>query len=114
MDTNIDELNEPNYDDEIVSINSRNEKNDDNEMPNKIKVTRPVLTKYEIARLIGARANQIALGAPPVVDVENLTDPMDIAEKELSLFKIPIIVRRYLPDNSFEDWTMSDFANYKN
>ena len=29
-------------------------------MPNIEKITRPVLTKYEIARIIGSRANQIA------------------------------------------------------
>jgi DNA-directed RNA polymerase I, II, and III subunit RPABC2 len=34
-------------------------------------------------------------------------DPLTIAEKELSEKKIPFIIRRYLPDGSFEDWKIS-------
>ena len=49
------------------------------------------------------------LGAPPLVELEGLIDPLEIAEKELSLYKVPLIVRRYLPDGSFEDWKISDF-----
>jgi DNA-directed RNA polymerases I, II, and III subunit RPABC2 len=32
-------------------------------------------------------------------------DPIAIAEKELVENKIPFIVRRYLPDGSYEDWS---------
>ena len=35
-------------------------------------------------------------------------DPIQIAEKELLQNKIPFIIRRYLPDGSFEDWKVSD------
>ena len=35
-------------------------------------------------------------------------DPILIAEKELAERKIPFIVRRYLPDGSYEDWSISD------
>jgi len=31
-------------------------------------------------------------------------DPIAIAEKELIEGKIPFIIRRYLPDGSYEDW----------
>ena len=34
------------------------------EKPNEIKITRPMLTKYEKTRIIGSRATQIALVAP--------------------------------------------------
>ena len=34
------------------------------------------------------------------------TDPLEIARKELKQRRIPIIVRRYLPDGSFEDWAV--------
>ena len=34
----------------------------------------------------------------------NETDPLALAEKELREKKIPFIVRRYLPDGSYEDW----------
>ena len=42
--------------------------------------------------------------APPMVEVRDETDPLKIAMLELKEGKIPIIVRRYLPDGSFEDW----------
>lgn len=35
-------------------------------------------------------------------------DPILIAEKELAERKIPFIVRRYLPDHSYEDWKVSE------
>ena len=35
-------------------------------------------------------------------------DPILIAEKELADRKIPFLIRRYLPDNSYEDWKVSE------
>jgi len=43
-----------------------------------------------------------------MVDVEGETDPLRIAMKELRENKMPIIVRRYLPDGSYEDWAASE------
>ncbi|MEM3399418.1 MAG: DNA-directed RNA polymerase subunit K [Candidatus Micrarchaeia archaeon] len=52
-------------------------------------------TKYEKARLIGARALQIALGAPPLIDLsEGLTDAVAIAMKEFEKGVIPLAVMR--------------------
>jgi len=48
------------------------------------------------------------MNAPPMVDVEGETDPLRIAMKELRENKMPIIVRRYLPDGSYEDWAASE------
>jgi DNA-directed RNA polymerase I, II, and III subunit RPABC2 len=62
------------------------------------------MTKYERARILGARALQIAMNAPVMVELAGETDPLAIALKELKAFKIPIIIRRYLPDGSYEDW----------
>lgn len=36
------------------------------------------------------------------------TDPLRIAEKELKEFRVPLVIRRFLPDGSFEDWTVSE------
>ncbi|OIO65472.1 DNA-directed RNA polymerase subunit K [Candidatus Woesearchaeota archaeon CG_4_10_14_0_2_um_filter_57_5] len=61
------------------------------------------LTKYEKARIIGARSLQLSMGAPPLVkmgpaDLEKLGyDPLRIAELEFSKDVIPITVRRSLP-----------------
>ena len=34
-------------------------------------------------------------------------DPILIAEKELIEGKIPFIIRRYLPDGTYEDWNVN-------
>lgn len=78
------------------------------EMNNKEKITIPYMTKYERTSLIGIRAQQIATGATPLVDVEGLKDTAQIAEKELMERKIPLIVRRYLPNRTFEDWKIDE------
>jgi DNA-directed RNA polymerase I, II, and III subunit RPABC2 len=54
----------------------------------------PRLTKYERARVLGTRAQQLSNGAKPMVDIGNLTDVMDIAKKELREHKLPFIIRR--------------------
>lgn len=80
--------------------------------------TTPYMTKYEKARVLGTRALQIryfilsrrppckgdlvqimggvdgSMNAPVLVDLEGETDPLQIANKELSQKKIPLIVRR--------------------
>ncbi|KAI0077445.1 RNA polymerase Rpb6 [Panus rudis PR-1116 ss-1] len=76
--------------------------------PNKVRVTTPYLTKYERARVLGTRALQISMNAPVLVPLDGETDALQIAIKELSQRKIPLIIRRYLPDGSFEDWSVSE------
>ncbi|VEL39620.1 unnamed protein product [Protopolystoma xenopodis] len=72
------------------------------------RITTPYLTKYERARVLGARALQLSMSAPVMVELDGETDPLKIAEKELRANKIPIIIRRYLPDGSFEDWSLDE------
>ncbi|KIJ66333.1 hypothetical protein HYDPIDRAFT_86355 [Hydnomerulius pinastri MD-312] len=79
--------------------------------PNKVRVTTPYLTKYERARILGTRALQISMNAPVLVPLDGETDALQIAIKELSQRKIPLIIRRYLPDGSFEDWSVSELIS---
>ena len=72
------------------------------------RVTTKYLTKYEKARVLGTRALQISMNAPVMVDLDGETDPLRIAEKELRERKIPIIIRRFLPDGSHEDWSIDE------
>eukprot|EP00474_Spongospora_subterranea_P009441 CRZ09899.1 hypothetical protein [Spongospora subterranea] len=72
------------------------------------RTTTRYMTKYEKARVLGTRALQISMNAPVMVDLEGETDPLEIAMKELRERKIPIVIRRYLPDESYEDWSISD------
>ncbi len=75
------------------------------------RTTTPYMTKYERARILGTRALQISMGAPVMVELDGETDPLNIAMKELTEKKIPIIVRRYLPDGSHEDWKLEELLN---
>ncbi|XP_046353885.1 DNA-directed RNA polymerases I, II, and III subunit RPABC2-like [Haliotis cracherodii] len=72
------------------------------------RITSRYLTKYERARILGTRALQIAMCAPVMVELEGETDPLMIAMKELKARKIPFIIRRYLPDGSYEDWALDE------
>nr|XP_026691206.1 DNA-directed RNA polymerases I, II, and III subunit RPABC2 [Ciona intestinalis] len=72
------------------------------------RITTPYLTKYERARVLGTRALQLSMNAPVMVELEGETDPLQIAMKELKAKKIPIIIRRYMPDGSYEDWAIDE------
>jgi DNA-directed RNA polymerase subunit K len=50
-------------------------------------------TRYERARIIGARALQISMGAPLLVKTEKI-DPLEIAIEEFTQEVIPITVKR--------------------
>lgn len=53
------------------------------------------LNKYELARVLGARATQISLGAPPMVKVPDPTvSSLDVAEMELSRKALPLVVMK--------------------
>lgn len=50
------------------------------------------------------------MNAPVMVDIGSETDPLKIAMKELREKKIPMIIRRYLPDESYEDWSLDELT----
>jgi DNA-directed RNA polymerase subunit K len=52
------------------------------------------LTRFERARIIGARALQLSMGAKPMVKVSPDLDPIDIAIMELKKKVIPLEVRQ--------------------
>tara|TARA_B100001250_G_C19638446_1_gene717103 strand:+ start:354 stop:989 length:636 start_codon:yes stop_codon:yes gene_type:complete len=71
--------------------------------------TLPILTKYEKTRILGIRIKQLNNGALPYVKVaEDLLDNFIIAERELKEKKIPFIIQRPLPNNTFEYWKLED------
>jgi len=74
------------------------------------RTTLPYLTKYEKARILGARALQISMGAPILIDLEGETDSLEIAFKELRKRVIPIVIRRYLPCGRYEDWELNELV----
>lgn len=60
--------------------------------------------------MFSTKSNRVrsSMNAPVMVDLEGETDPLEIAMKELREKKIPIIIRRFLPDNSYEDWAVNE------
>ena len=66
------------------------------------------MTKFEKTRVLGQRAEQIARGAPTEVDVGNMSDPLDIAIKELKEKKIPLKIKRIYPNGEIKEIPVSD------
>jgi DNA-directed RNA polymerase subunit K/omega len=62
--------------------------------------SRPVLTKYERAKVVGMRAEQLARGMEPLVPVpaDEPFDPEEVARRELLAGRLPFVVVRHTPD----------------
>lgn len=98
----------PVYATQVDKLKSKSSKEKSLAVPKEQRMTTCYMTKYERARVLGTRALHIAMSAPVMVELEGETDPLKIAMKELKAKKIPIIVRRYLPDKSYEDWSVDE------
>ena len=71
--------------------------------------TIPILTKYEMTRVIGQRAKQLDSGAKAFVKVPlNVVDGYLIALLELEQKKLPFIIKRPFPNGGVEYWNVSD------
>ena len=70
----------------------------------KITIGPPTLTRFEKARIMGARALQLSLGAPPFIPIPKTARiSLDIAMEELEQRVIPITIRRVLPNGDFQN-----------
>jgi DNA-directed RNA polymerase I, II, and III subunit RPABC2 len=71
--------------------------------------TCPFLTNFERTKIIGLRANQISRGAVPFIVVpDHVTDVRDIARLELEQKRLPFVIKRPLPNGTFEYWRLAD------
>lgn len=78
-------------------------------IPRSERKTSRIMTIYEKTRLLGIRTQQIDMGCDPLIDAsEGFTDSLQIAEQELKQKKIPLIIRRYLPNGDYEDWEVDE------
>ena len=63
----------------------------------------PILTRFEKARIMGARALQLSLGAPVFIEIpKNATTSLEIAMEELKQRVIPIVIKRMLPNGDYQ------------
>ncbi len=71
--------------------------------------SQPFLSVYEKTKILGFRANQLAQGARPYVVVpEHVVRTVDIAKMELEQRRLPYIIKRPMPNGTFEYWRLSD------
>tara|TARA_B100000214_G_scaffold289083_1_gene218676 strand:+ start:3029 stop:3412 length:384 start_codon:yes stop_codon:yes gene_type:complete len=71
--------------------------------------TSPVLTKYEKTRIISERVQQLSNGGIPFIsNPESYSTIHDIALKELSMKKLPFIIKRTIYGNKYELWKLED------
>jgi len=70
----------------------------------KITIGPPSLTRFEKARIMGARALQLSLGAPPFIEIpKDARISLDISMEELEKKVIPITIRRVLPNGDYQN-----------
>ncbi len=69
-----------------------------------VKIGPPKLTRFERARIVGARSLQIAMGAPAFIPMEGAyKGPIQTAMMELEADALPISIRRSLPNAVTQD-----------
>ena len=70
----------------------------------------PTLTRFERARIMGARALQLSLGAPVFIEIpKNATTSLEIAMEELKQKVIPIVIKRTLPNGDYQNLPLDKF-----
>lgn len=67
-----------------------------------------IMTSFEYTKIIAERVRQLNKNAPPLIHIGEEKDVFKIAEMEMKARKIPIVVRRCLPDGTYEDWRACD------
>ena len=71
----------------------------------------PTLTRFEKARIMGARALQLSLGAPIFIEIpKNATTSLEIAMEELKQRVIPIVIKRTFPNGDYQNIPIDQFA----
>lgn len=74
----------------------------------KVEIGPSHLTRFERAKIIGARALQLSLGAPTFAkSSKNIHDPITLAIKELDTHVLPLTIRRTYPDGNYQNIPLS-------
>jgi len=68
----------------------------------RVKIGKPYITVYEKARIIGSRALQLSHGAPPLIDIQENKDLIELAQLELKTRVLPIGIERKLPNGKIQ------------
>lgn len=77
-------------------------------------ISRPVLSKFERAKVIGMRMEQLSRGAAPAVPViSGETDIRAIALREFKENRLPFMLARSLPTGGLEVWRLADLKDIR-
>lgn len=96
---------------DVIENNTEHEAVELESKDGKILIGPPVLTRFEKARIMGARALQLSQGAPPFIEIpETAKTSLDIAMEELEQRIMPIIIRRMLPNGDYQNIPIDYFA----
>jgi len=95
---------------EIITKDLEHEPMDITNKDGKIVTGPPTLTRFERARIMGARALQLSLGAPVFIEIpKNATSSLEIAMEELKQRVIPIVIKRTLPNGDYQHLPIDQF-----
>ena len=95
---------------EIITKDLPHERIEITSKDNQILIGPPTLTRFEKARIMGARALQLSLGAPVFIEIpKNATTSLEIAMEELKLRVIPIVIKRTLPNGDYQTIPLEQF-----
>ena len=95
---------------EIITKDLPHEQIEITSKDNQILIGPPTLTRFEKARIMGARALQLSLGAPVFIEIpENATTSLEIAMQELKQRVIPIVIKRTLPNGDYQILPLEQF-----
>ena len=95
---------------EIIYKETEHEPEEITSKDNEIITGPPTLTRFEKARIMGARALQLSLGAPPFISVpKDTSTSLEIAMEELNERLIPIVIRRVLPNGDYQNIPINHF-----
>tara|TARA_Y100000389_G_scaffold203465_2_gene251955 strand:- start:717 stop:1508 length:792 start_codon:yes stop_codon:yes gene_type:complete len=83
-------------------------KNSDNIIIDQFHKTVPILTKYEKTKLLGLRVVQLNNNSKPYFSANENMSNIEIANREIELKLIPLIIKRPLSNNKFEYWKLKD------
>jgi DNA-directed RNA polymerases I, II, and III subunit RPABC2 len=95
---------------EEILVLTKIERDQNGDIIDDLHKTSPFMTKYERARILAERTVQINSGVQSFLD-ESQNERIDgylIAMEELKQKKIPFIIKRPLPNGSFEYWNAND------
>lgn len=113
LNTEEDLITEDINDDDEIDINdiiSTKEEKEIGITPNDKRISKNVMTKFEMIRIIGEREKQITMGAKPLIKQNEKSENLsykEMAIEELKMNMTPLKIKR-LVNGSYEIWKVSE------